>query len=195
MSVTRLVVLGATRFLQPAHGYSVLRELQSWHVEEWAHLNPGSIYNALRSLTKAGFLSEEPAEPVPGARGPGSKSAYRVTPDGETEFITLVRDALWQLHPYQPEYLTAGIGFWGVLTREEVIDALDARRAQLLARLSGSKYAERTLDAAPFTPAHVVEQFRVHAAHQRGELEWVDEVAQRVKDGAYSFAGEPDAPT
>ncbi len=41
MSVTRLLVLGAVRIFQPTHGYFVRRELASWQVEEWAHLNPG----------------------------------------------------------------------------------------------------------------------------------------------------------
>ena len=49
MSVTRLLVLGAVRIFQPAHGYLVRRELLSWRVEEWANVQPGSIYHALRS--------------------------------------------------------------------------------------------------------------------------------------------------
>jgi DNA-binding PadR family transcriptional regulator len=60
MAVTRLLVLGAVRIFQPTHGYFVRRELASWQVEEWAHLNPGSVYNALRGLTKEGLLAEEP---------------------------------------------------------------------------------------------------------------------------------------
>jgi DNA-binding PadR family transcriptional regulator len=56
MSVTRLLVLGAVRIFQPAHGYLVRRELISWHAQEWANLNPGSVYNALRSLTRDGLL-------------------------------------------------------------------------------------------------------------------------------------------
>ena len=56
MSATRLLVLGAVRIFQPAHGYLVRRELLSWDVENWAAINPGSIYNMLRTLTRAGPL-------------------------------------------------------------------------------------------------------------------------------------------
>ena len=49
MSATRLLVLGAVRIFQPAHGYLVRRELLSWDVENWAAINPGSIYNMLRT--------------------------------------------------------------------------------------------------------------------------------------------------
>ena len=97
MSATRLLVLGAVHILQPAHGYLVMRELSTWKVDEWANLKPGSIYNALRTLTKAGLLSREPREE--GGSG-GGKSVYRLTADGETEFERLVRQAIWQLHPW-----------------------------------------------------------------------------------------------
>ena len=48
MSSTRLLVLGVVRIFQPVHGYLVRRELLTWYVEEWASVNPGSIYNAPR---------------------------------------------------------------------------------------------------------------------------------------------------
>ena len=58
MSANRLLILGAVRIFQPVHGYFVRRELMSWHADAWANLNPGSIYNALRTLTREGFLEE-----------------------------------------------------------------------------------------------------------------------------------------
>ena len=62
-SATRLLVLGCVRIFQPVHGYFLRRELVSWEVERWAHIHPGSIYNALKTLTKAG--------PAGGDREPG----------------------------------------------------------------------------------------------------------------------------
>ena len=56
MSSTRLLVLGAVRIFQPIHGYDVRRELLSWRVDKWANVAPGSIYNALKTLTKEKFL-------------------------------------------------------------------------------------------------------------------------------------------
>ena len=52
MSSTRLLVLGVVRIFQPVHGYDVRRELLSWRVDQWANVAPGSIYNALKTLTK-----------------------------------------------------------------------------------------------------------------------------------------------
>ena len=56
MSSTRLLVLGAVRIFQPVHGYDVRRELLSWRVDKWANVAAGSIYNALKTLTKDKFL-------------------------------------------------------------------------------------------------------------------------------------------
>jgi DNA-binding PadR family transcriptional regulator len=185
MSVTRLLVLGAVRIFQPTHGYHVMRELTTWHVDEWANLKPGSIYNALRSLTKAGMLTEER-----GDGGSGPRAVYRLTDDGESEFQGLLRSSIWQLHPHEPAWLLCGLSFWWALSREEVIDALEARRAQLVAQQGAIRYAETAFSPRPGETDHVVEHFRIQAARLSGELQWVDDVAIRIKDGAYTFAGE-----
>jgi DNA-binding PadR family transcriptional regulator len=188
VSSTRLLVLGAVQILEPAHGYLVMRELSTWKVDEWANLKPGSIYNALRSLTKAGLLTEERSAEDRG--GTGGKSVYRLTDDGRQEFESLVRQGLWQVRPWDPAVLMSAISFWWVLSRQEVLDALEARRVQLEAWLGANRYAEEGIRRSPNTPAHVVEHFKLPQSWMQGELMWVEAVAGRVKDGAYAFLGE-----
>lgn len=53
---TRLLVLGAVSLFEPVNGYQIRRELMSWDVDKWAHINPGSIYSSLTTLTKQGHL-------------------------------------------------------------------------------------------------------------------------------------------
>ena len=48
MSATKLLVLGVVHLSGGAHGYQVRYELQSWGVESWAKIKPGSIYHALK---------------------------------------------------------------------------------------------------------------------------------------------------
>ena len=189
MSVTRLLVLGAVRIFQPAHGYLVRRELLSWQVEDWANLNPGSIYNALRTLTRDGLLVEAEAPIAVGGTGPAARSTYRLTPDGETEFFRLLRDALWTLSPSEPSRLLAGLSFWWALSRQVVLDALAGRRAQLQARLAATPYQAAVIRASA-TRVHVVEHVLLFEAHLRAELTWVDEVRGRIAAGDYGFAGE-----
>ena len=188
VSSTRLLVLGAVRIMEPAHGYLVMRELGTWKVDAWANLKPGSIYNALRSLTKAGLLTEERTGDDRG--GPGGKAVYRLTPDGQVEFESLVRDSLWRLHPWDAAVLMSGVSFWWVLSRQEVLDALDARRVQIEAWLGANRYQEDGILRSASTPDHVAEHFRLAAARMHGELEWTESVARRVKEGEYVFRGE-----
>ena len=201
MSVTRMLVLGAVRIFQPTHGYFVRRELASWQVAEWAHLNPGSIYNALRALTKDGLLIEETAEKAePTERAQktekAEKTRYLLTVDGDTEFVRLVREGLWKLHPYEPGWLLGGMSFWWVLTREEVLAALEARAALLTARISGSTFAAADFPAtAAGSPDHVVEMFRIQESVLNGELAWVHAASDRIRGGAYGFSGENPART
>ncbi|GLY16221.1 PadR family transcriptional regulator [Kineosporia rhizophila] len=188
MSVTRLLVLGAVRIFQPTHGYFVRRELGSWQVAEWAHLNPGSVYNALRGLTREGLLVEEP-DPEGGSK---KKMVYRLTVDGDTEFQRLVRKALWELHPFEQDWISAGISFWWVLSREEVVAALTARISLLEARVASIGYTAREVGpSAPGQPEHVVEMFHFQVALLRAEQQWVGEVLERIRSGSYGFAGEP----
>jgi DNA-binding PadR family transcriptional regulator len=192
MTVTRLLVLGAVRIFQPAHGYLVRRELISWQADQWAHLNPGSVYNALRTLTRDGLLEERTAEIAVGGTGPSARATYTLTAEGEAEFLALVRTALWQVHLYDPAWLAAGVSFWAALTREEVIEALASRRARLAAELPLIGHNIRTVLQTPSKPDHVAEHFRIAAALMQAEISWADDVAQRLKDGAYVFCGESE---
>jgi DNA-binding PadR family transcriptional regulator len=98
MSATRLLVLGVVRIFQPVHGYFVRRELLSWHVDEWASVNPGSIYNALRTLTREGYLEEVATD----AGGRPARTTYRFTADGETEFFSVLRSRCGRWTPGTP---------------------------------------------------------------------------------------------
>ncbi len=189
MSVTRLLVLGAVRIFQPAHGYLVRRELLTWQVEDWANLNPGSIYNALRTLTRDGLLTEAEAPVGAGGSGPAARATYQLTQDGEAEFFRLLRDALWTLYPSEPSRLLAGLSFWWALSRQEVLDALDGRRAQLQARLAAIPYEAAEIKTSG-KPDHVVEHVLLFQAHIRAELAWVEEARGRIEGGSYGFAGE-----
>src|SRR5690349_2941636 len=135
-STTRLLVLGVVRLFQPVHGYDVRRELVSWHAEEWANTAPGSIYNALKSMTRDGLLE------VVGTKQIGSRperTTYKLTARGEQEFSELLRDTLWNVKmPIDP--LLAAISMTPSIDRTELIAALDARTAQAKAAAQAEKW-------------------------------------------------------
>ncbi len=94
MSSTQLLVLGVVRTSQPVHGYDVRRTLLTWRADEWATVNPGSVYHALKALTRDGFLRI--AETSRRGSRP-ERTTCELTTDGETEFLTLLRESLWMV--------------------------------------------------------------------------------------------------
>jgi DNA-binding PadR family transcriptional regulator len=189
VSTTRLVILGAVRIFQPVHGYFVRRELMTWRAEEWASLNPGSVYNALRTLARDGFLEEVATE---SSDGRPARTSYRLTDDGDTEFMVLLRDALWKLDPTDPNRLYAAVSFMWALSRAEVRAALEHRVAQAEALQTGLGYTISDIAANPVKPQHVAEVFRLSAARAQGEAEWARALLERIDAGEYRFAGEPE---
>lgn len=89
------------------HGYDVRRTLLSRGATSWANVAPGSIYNALRTLVREGFL-ENLGTDRQGARP--ERTCFRLTESGEGEYSRLLRETLTQARlPNHP--LLAGLAF------------------------------------------------------------------------------------
>ncbi|HEV7658060.1 MAG TPA: PadR family transcriptional regulator [Mycobacteriales bacterium] len=188
-SSTRLLVLGAVRIFQPAHGYLVRRELLSWGVESWAALNPGSIYNMLRTLSRDGMLAE-----VEGDAGPGpARVGYQLTLDGEQAFLNLLTRALWEIDERDPHLLPAALSFLPMLTRTQAAEALEARATAIELRVKAVEARSRMTLEKKLAPPHTYELFEYEIAHFTGELGWVRAARKRVEADHYRFAGEPAA--
>ncbi|GIG21848.1 PadR family transcriptional regulator [Cellulomonas chitinilytica] len=185
-SSTRLLVLGCVRIFQPVHGYFLRRELLSWEVDQWAHVHPGSIYHALKSLTKAGLLDEVP---TPASDTRPARTAYRLTPDGEREFLTLLRVGLLSVD--DPTLFMTAINMAPALARDEVLGTLTTRVGLLEAAIAYAEAQVEQIVAAPDVPDSASEVARILAARLRGELVWARDYLERVGAGAYSFVGEP----
>jgi DNA-binding PadR family transcriptional regulator len=181
MSTTQLLLLGAVRIFQPVHGYLLRRELLTWQVQDWAHLNPGSIYSGLRTLAKRGLLEETDGEPV----------SYRLTADGEVEYQRLLSSALRRPEPGDPSRLLGGLCFFTTLPRAEVREALRARDLVLEAMVSGMESAVRGVETSRMAPASTVELFHATRAWVAGERVWVRDVCARIDAGHYRFADDP----
>lgn len=189
MPATRLLMLGAVRIFQPVHGYFVRRELLTWRADQWGSLNPGSVYNALRSLARDGFLEEVGSE----AAGGPARTSYRLTDDGEAEFFQLLHEALWTVDGNDPGRLLTAVSFMRALSRAEVLAALEHRAAQIEAAHRGLEFSIAAVLDHPGKPRHVAELFYLTDARLQGELGWARALAERLRQGQYSFAGEPEA--
>ncbi|MGH3935258.1 MAG: PadR family transcriptional regulator [Pseudonocardiaceae bacterium] len=182
MSSTQLLVLGVVRMQAPVHGYDVRRTLLTWRADEWANVNPGSIYHALKTLTRDGFVRVVET----GRRGSRpERTAYALTADGEAEFVTLLRESLWTVSSYAlPLY--AGLAFVNALRRDEVLALMRNRVAQMDAAMASLQFVQTCdLDAGH------AELLALKAALGKAEASWARAFIDRIEAGEYRFAGEP----
>jgi DNA-binding PadR family transcriptional regulator len=197
MSSTRLLVLGVVRIFQPVHGYDVRRELLSWRVDQWANVAPGSIYNALKSMTRDGLLEVVGTDQVGGRP---ERTTYRLTPEGENEFHNLLREGLWTVCPLL-DPLMPPLCFMPAMRREEMIAALKHRITQIRGQLGHVDFMISELPNAT-TPEHVKELYRLSAARAAAEIPWAEELLARLERGEYEIphpgalaSGRPSAST
>jgi DNA-binding PadR family transcriptional regulator len=191
MSSTRTLILGAIGIHEPVHGYVVRRELSRWHADEWARLNPGSVYNAMRTLERQGLIEAVIAPEQ--ARGP-QRTSYRLTPSGREEFLTLVRDGLEVPAPNQADVLHAALCFIWALPREEVIELLERRCEAIVAERRAAETEMAEVISDPGRPDHVAEVIAVRAQRLGGELAWARSFVERIRCGMYVLAGETGGP-
>lgn len=186
MSATRLLVLGVVRKYGKAHGYLVRQELTSWGIEDCANIKWGSIYHALKQLTKEGLLEATMIDKWPG------RVDYAITPEGDEEFFDELRQALVQ-PDHRPDMLGAGLALLPALPRAEAI-ALLKQRLHALER-EREKMLQVSLQAGEADkPPHVRELpgLWVHAATTGAE--WTRGLIERLEGGAYAMADDPKAP-
>lgn len=176
---TRLLVLGVVRESGgPVHGYDVRRKLLARGATSWANVAPGSIYNALKTLVREGFL-EDLGKDRQGARP--ERTCFRLTETGEEEYRRLVRDTLRDARlPNHP--LLAGLAFLPDVPPTELAELLRERAAALTAQAADTRTLATDIRTDPQDgiPPHVAESYDLIATLQEGEAAWATALADRV---------------
>jgi DNA-binding PadR family transcriptional regulator len=181
--------------MEPAHGYEIRQELLSWQLEPWTAVGTGSIYSALRTLEKDGAIRAVST----GQRGNRpARTSYELTEGGRREFMTLLRQAWWQVHP-SSEPLLPALGLFTELSRQEMIAALQSRVAQLESHLEHvaavrAGIRDGATPPADEIPEHVRELLDFLAARERAEVEWTKQFLRRLRAGSYHLADDPEPP-
>jgi DNA-binding PadR family transcriptional regulator len=177
VTAARLLILGVLRTEQPAHGYEIRRELETWGAERWANVAPGSIYHALTKMAREGHIERvETGEP---SRGP-ARNTYAITKLGEREFQRLLREYLWKDKPtIDPLQLT--LAFLDAVPRDELLAALRRRASSARAAAEALHF----VNEAPGhdLPPHFAESHRLAAYHAEAEARWAEEAAEKVERG------------
>jgi DNA-binding PadR family transcriptional regulator len=184
---TRLLVLGAVSLFEPVNGYQIRRELISWDVESWAHINPGSIYSSLTTMTKQGFLRRH--DLVDGTR---EVAVYTSTEAGRTELAELFSRALREVSLLDPLPLHTALSMCALFERDQVLGHLEARVAAVDVRLA-ELVGKRDVADTGAAPPHVVRVLDLQIDQMRVERDWLAAVVGEIRAGGLTFAGEPMA--
>lgn len=186
MSAIRLLVLGAVRQRGRTHGYLVRNDLENWGAHEWSNAKPGSIYHALKQLTKQGLLLAH--EIAPSTAGGPPRTEYEITPRGTEEFLSLVREALVS-HDQKMDVVSSGIGFIVHLPREEAV-ALLKKRGEGFEEWRKSVTDYYTPEDGPGQLGHIGEIMHLWVHSAEAGAEWTRGLIERIEGGAYTFEGE-----
>jgi DNA-binding PadR family transcriptional regulator len=178
---TRLLVLGVVRESDgPVHGYDVRRTLLARGATSWANIAPGSIYNALKTLVREGFL-ENVGTDRQGARP--ERTCFRITPAGEDEYTRLLHENLREARlPNHP--LLAGLAFLPEIPPAELVEMLRSRAAALRIQAADTRAMAVEIRAAEpgCIPPHVAESYDLVATLREAEATWATGLADRLAD-------------
>jgi hypothetical protein len=137
-------------------------------------------------MAKQGLLIAH--EIAPSTAGGPPRTEYEITEAGTEEYLSLVRQYL-TAYDQRPDVLTAALGCMVDLDREEVLGLLEERVHRIEEwRKSVTEYY--TPEEGPGQLGHIGEimNFWVHSADTGAE--WTRGLIERIRGGAYTFAGE-----
>lgn len=179
-----MLLLGAVRMFEPVNGYQIRRELISWRVDEWAHVNPGSIYHGLASLTRDGLLERHDLRD-----GGRDVAVYETTAAGRAELERMQVLALKSVDVHDRSAFQLAFGMLPNLPRATVLAALQARRVSLEAHLADFV---RGRDDPANGPPHARRGWALWMDLASAELHWLREVLADIESGELKFASGED---
>ena len=180
-----LAVLGLLHE-NPLHGYELRKQLNL--VLGWGRvLSYGSLYPALKKLSKAGLIVEDVAEPVtPGAVGRRQRITYRLTPAGDERFAKLMSDS--GPSTWEDDNFDVRVAFFGRTDQHIRLRILEGRRARLEERLS---QVRADLDRSQGRDTYARELKRHGVESVERELVWLSDLIAAERG---SPATPPDTP-
>lgn len=177
MSSVRLLVLGIVYQHQQAHGYAVRQTLMDWHVEAWAMIQTGSVYHALKQLSKEGKLQALGAKSS--QKGPG-RLVYGITPAGEAELFALLQTALGST---DLATFSAGLALRHLLTPAQQVYCLQMQQQQSQTFQQLLRHLKQGMPALPHSP-HQTDILDLWANLQRHLEQWSARLCNRLQTPA-----------
>ena len=168
-----MLLLGAVQLFEPVNGYQIRRELVSWRVDEWAHINPG--LDLLRAR-------DPRPRRAPGAGTRWSRAAARVTVytttvEGRAEFQRLFAEAVRVHDRGSARGFTTALSLQPLVDRAVFLGLLEERLVAIDALIAEGE----ALAAAPagVLPPHLPPLIGLWQAQARTERAWLVDTDRR----------------
>jgi DNA-binding PadR family transcriptional regulator len=141
-----LLLLGMLK-MQSQHGYQINDFIEK-NLNRIMDMKKATAYAVLDRLSRAGCIAEHQEQE--GNRPP--RKVYSITPDGERQFLELLRANLSGAEPLSPA-ASIGLMFIAELPRAEVLQRLEQRLARIDERIALLRSARSTsTTSAPIWP-------------------------------------------
>jgi DNA-binding PadR family transcriptional regulator len=184
--VLELAILGLL-FEAPVHGYE-LRKRLSVRLGGLRVISYGSLYPALRRLTRAGLIAEETAPATGWSRR--TRRVYRITAEGKERFAELIADAGPQA--FDDDGFGVHLAFFSRTPAEIRMRILEGRRRAVEERREG-------LRAVLARTGEQIDRY-TRELHQLGldtterEVRWLNELIRQEQRAARVAPPETDGP-
>jgi DNA-binding PadR family transcriptional regulator len=182
--ITNLLGLAVLGLLheQPMHPHAVAAELRERGLDRSFKLTTGSLYDVVRALERAGWITEVETVQV-GARPP--RTIYAPTEDGRAAFIHWIDELVREPGEEFPKFLSA-VTYLGALGPTRATAALRERAQALRMAIDQIRVDHRqALEklAAEDKPRLFVLEAEYALWMAEAELAWVVHTAQEIVDG------------
>ena len=168
---TEIFVLGFLN-VRALHGYDIQQYLQVTYADYWADILPGSIYNALKKMTKKGWVEVARTE----ATGHRHRAIYKITPAGKEALRALLLEA-WHKRPRtMPGTLYTALMFMDELEKQVVLEAVEQQISALENELLENDRGERVKMESPDAPPYIQIVMANSRAHLQADLEMLKQL-------------------
>lgn len=182
LSVAILRLLG----YGPKHPYEMQQLIKAHEIDRVVKVTHGSLYHTVDRLARGGLIT--PVETSRAGRRP-ERTVYALTPAGEDEVRTRLREMLTTANPEYPAFRVA-LAFMTFLSPTEAHEALTRHCIELEAMLAGAQTAYDLLRKQGVARVHLVEMEHM-TAMIRAELELARGLTDDIDSGRLTWsAGE-----
>ncbi|GEL19383.1 PadR family transcriptional regulator [Pseudonocardia asaccharolytica] len=164
----------------PMHGYELRKQL-GVRLGGFRVFSYGSLYPALRRLTRAGLIAEDTDQPVPettsGAWSRRSRRVYRITAEGKERFADLLSDGSRQT--WDDESFGVHLAFFSRTPAETRMRILEGRRRAVEERREGLRSA--LARAGEQIDRYTRELHQLGLDSTEREVRWLNELITRER--------------